>query len=242
MRFNGKMDSRISRIRQNEKKSHTEVYTKEKLYDSDTWLRKPIKTVEELVPLFADYEEVRILDLGAGIGRNSIFLAQELKENNCNIDCVDILEIAVEILVSNAEQYDVSGNICGIIKPIEEYKIQANSYDLIMAISALEHIDTEEHFFDKLREIELGIRKYGMICLVINAEVNEFNINNGAEIEPNFEVNLPTEVLMQNQGNIFKNWEILKKNVVQQNYEIPRENIRSSLSTNVVTFVARKNN
>ena len=67
-------------------------------------------------------------------------------------------------------------------------------------------------------------------------------IYNGAEIEPNFEVNLPTEVLMQNLGNIFKNWEILKKNVVQQNYEIPRENIRSSLSTNVVTFVARKNN
>ncbi|SCZ81673.1 hypothetical protein SAMN02910350_02940 [Pseudobutyrivibrio xylanivorans] len=106
------MDSRISRIRQNEKKSHTEVYTKEKLYDSNTWLRKPIKTVEELVPLFADYEEVRILDLGAGVGRNSIF----------------------------------------------------------------------------------------------------------------------------------KDWKILKKNVVQQNYEIPRENIRSSLSTNVVTFVARKNN
>ncbi|MDC7280108.1 class I SAM-dependent methyltransferase [Butyrivibrio fibrisolvens] len=242
MRFNGKMDSRISRIRQNEEKSHTEVYTKEKLYDSDTWLRKPIKTVEELVPLFVHYEEVRILDLGAGVGRNSIFLAQELKENNCQIDCVDILEIAVEILVSNAEQYDVSGNISGIIKPIEEYKIQANSYDLIMAISALEHIDTEEHFFDKLREIELGIRKYGIVCLVINTEVTEFNINNVAEIEPNFEVNLATEVLLKRLDSIFKDWKILKKNVVQQNYEIPRENIRSSLSTNVVTFVARKNN
>ncbi len=236
------MDSRISRIRQNEEKSHTEVYTKEKLYDSDTWLRKPIKTVEELVPLFVHYEEVRILDLGAGVGRNSIFLAQELKENNCQIDCVDILEIAVEILVSNAEQYDVSGNISGIIKPIEEYKIQANSYDLIMAISALEHIDTEEHFFDKLREIELGIRKYGIVCLVINTEVTEFNINNVAEIEPNFEVNLATEVLLKRLDSIFKDWKILKKNVVQQNYEIPRENIRSSLSTNVVTFVARKNN
>ena len=240
MRFNGKMDSRISRIRQNEKKSHTEVYTKEKLYDSNTWLRKPIKTVEELVPLFADYEEVRILDLGAGVGRNSIFLAQELKENNCKIDCVDILEIAIEVLENNADKYSVNENIRGIIKPIEEYKIQANSYDLIMAISALEHMDTDEHFFDKLKEIESGIRKYGIVCLVINTEVTEFNINNGAEIEPNFEVNLPTEVLLKRLDSFFKDWEILKKNVVKQNYEIPREYLKSSLSTNVVTFVARK--
>lgn len=43
------MNDRLSRIRENEKKSHTEIYTNEKLYDTDSWLARPIKTVKEIL-------------------------------------------------------------------------------------------------------------------------------------------------------------------------------------------------
>lgn len=43
------MNDRLSRIRENEKKSHTEIYTNEKLYDTNSWLAKPIKTVQEIL-------------------------------------------------------------------------------------------------------------------------------------------------------------------------------------------------
>ena len=36
------MDTKTKQIRENERLSHTEIYTKEKLYDTDTWLKKPI--------------------------------------------------------------------------------------------------------------------------------------------------------------------------------------------------------
>ena len=68
---------RIARIRESEKKSHTEIYSNEKLYSSDSWLSKPIKTVREISELFSDCDTIRVLDLGAGVGRNSIYLAEK---------------------------------------------------------------------------------------------------------------------------------------------------------------------
>ena len=41
------MDERLKRIRESERKSHVEIYTDEKLYATDSWLKKPIKTVRE---------------------------------------------------------------------------------------------------------------------------------------------------------------------------------------------------
>ena len=97
------MDKRIKEIRESEKKSHTEMYSSEELYKSGSWLNKPIKTIKEIVPLFKEYKKLNVLDLGCGIGRNSIFVAQQYQHIDCSIDCVDILEIAIEKLYLNAK-------------------------------------------------------------------------------------------------------------------------------------------
>ncbi|MDE5894233.1 MAG: hypothetical protein K2H45_15065 [Acetatifactor sp.] len=52
------MDHRLEQIRSSERKSHTEIYTSRELYQEGSWLRKPIKTVMELMPLFQDYREL----------------------------------------------------------------------------------------------------------------------------------------------------------------------------------------
>ena len=93
------MNERIIRIRESERKSHTEIYTNEKLYSSDSWLQKPIKTVKEISTLFEEYNDLKVLDLGCGVGRNSIYIAEEFKGNNCIIDCVDLLEILLNIML-----------------------------------------------------------------------------------------------------------------------------------------------
>ena len=145
------MDERLARIRESERKSHTEIYMNEELYNTNSWLQKPIKTVREISLLFDDYNELRVLDLGCGVGRNSIYIAERFKNKNCVVDCVDLLEIAIEKLMKNAKEHNVVTNINGIIKSIEEFKIDMHSYDFIMAISALEHIETEEFFLKKFR-------------------------------------------------------------------------------------------
>lgn len=73
------MNDRLARIRESEKKSHTAAYTNERLYHSDSWLQKPIRTVLGILPLFDAYKELRVLDLGCGVGRNSICVAKPVK-------------------------------------------------------------------------------------------------------------------------------------------------------------------
>lgn len=232
------MDSRIKQIRESERRSHIEMYSNEELYKPGSWLRKPIKTIQELVPLFRDYQELRVLDLGCGIGRNSIFIAREYRNIDCNIECVDILELAVEKLYANAEEYGVSSHIQGIVKPIEEYAIEENQYDFIIAVSALEHVDTKESFLRKLAEIRNGIRENGVVCLVINSDVRERDKATEEELPAQFEVNLSTEELQTILGRVFAGWTVLKTTVREQQYDIPRENGISDLRSSVVTFAA----
>ena len=234
------MDIKTKQIRENERLSHTEIYTKEKLYDTNTWLKKPIKTIQEIVPLFSGCQELRILDLGCGVGRNSIFLAEKLgAEKACRIACVDILDIAISKLNQYALEYGVSDNINGIVSSIEDFIIQENSYDLIIAVSALEHIDGEDAFIKKLEEIKNGLKKNGTVCLVINSNVKEINAETLEEIEPQFEVNISTETVQDYLNKIFSVFEIIKNNVIAQEYYIPRGPITSRLTSNVITFVAK---
>lgn len=231
---------RVDLIRSAEAKSHMEAYTSHSLFSPGSWLAKPVKTVTELLPLLEGYTVFRGLDLGSGVGRNSIPVAQCFKNIPCRIDCVDILDLAIEKLMENASQYGVADCIQGIVSAIDDYEIAADSYDLIMAVSALEHIESEAAFERKLWEIRDGLRAGGIACLIINSSVVEHNSVTGDEQMPQFEVNLQTDVLQRLLAQTFAGWQIIKRTVVHQKYDIPRENGISNLETDVVTYVVRK--
>ena len=238
--LNQRTKTELEKIRGSERKSHTEIYKNEKLYNSNSWLQKPIKTVQELALLFDKYECFRVLDLGCGIGRNSIYIAERFKDKNCIVDCVDFLDIAIEKLMENAKLHDVDFKINGNCKSNEEFKIDSQSYDFIMAVSALEHIDTEESFLIKLHEIKKGLRENGIACFVINSNVTEMNLHTSEIVAAQFEINLPTEKLQAYLSDVFNDCKLVKTSVVKQEYDIPREMFVSRLRTNVVTYVVRK--
>ena len=233
-------ENRLKQIRESEKQSHIEMYSNSELYKEGSWLRKPIKTVLDIIPLFNDYSELNVLDLGCGVGRNCIAVAQSFKNIPCRIDCVDILDLAIEKLYENAEELGVASSINGIVETIENYPVGENKYDLVLAVSALEHIDSEQSFLSKLSEINRGIRKNGIVCLVINSDVKETDKSTDEEIPAQFEVNLQTEKLQAVLKEKFSDFEIMKTAVSEQQYDIPRGDIISDLKTKVVTFVARK--
>lgn len=74
--------------------------------------------------LFSDYKDLRVLDLGCGVGRNSIYIAKAFEGETCTVDCIDILDVAIEILKKNSKEYNVEHRINGIVKPIEKFKIE----------------------------------------------------------------------------------------------------------------------
>ena len=234
------MESRIEHIRESERQSHTEIYSKEVLYNSDSWLKKPIKTVQEIVPFFSQYDSLRVLDLGCGVGRNSIYIAEQFFESDCIIDCVDILDIAIEKLQIYANEHGVAERIRGYVDTIEHFKIKKASYDFIIVVSALEHVENKEILSNKLQEIEEGLRANGIVCLVINSEVKEWKVDSLENIDPQFEVNLLTDEIRAYIENTFSNYETIKNTLSNQEYDIPRDEYVSHLTTNVVTYVGRK--
>lgn len=230
----------LNSIREAEKESHLEVYSTAKLFEIGSWLQKPVKTVLDILPCFKNYKELKVLDLGCGVGRNCIPIAQEYKNIICKVDCVDILDYAIEELIKNSIKYNVKENINGIVSSIDDFFIKENHYDFILAVSALEHINSAQAFADKLIEIRNGTKKDGIVCFIINSEITEINKETKEKLVPQFEVNLKTDELMTLLNKTFSGWKILKNTIRTQKYDIPRKNCVADLTTDVVTFVARK--
>ena len=230
----------LEKIRQAEAASHREAYSTHALFAPGSWLAKPVKTVLELLPLFEGCEAFRGLDLGSGVGRNSIPVAQAFSHIPCRVECVDILDLAIEKLLENARYYGVADAIRGTVSSIEAYPIAPDSYDLILAVSSLEHTDSVVGLERKLMEIRDGLRPGGIACLIVNTGVREQDKVTGAVLRPQFEVNLPTEDMHRLLKKIYGDFDILKDTVVHQCYDIPREGGLAALETDVVTYAVRR--
>ena len=181
-----------------------------------------------------------MLDLGCGVGRNSIPIAQAFQNAKCIIDCVDILDMAIDKLNYYSDEYGVSDCINGIVTSIDDFEIEKNGYDIILSVSSLEHINSEDAFINKLYEIRNGIKENGVVCLIVNSEISETDKQSGKPLEPQFEVNLKTDKLVSLFQDVFIDWQFLKTTVVNQRYDIPRNDCVADLTTNVVTCVVRK--
>ena len=91
-----------------------------------------------------------------------------------------------------------------------------------------------------MNEIRKGIRECGIVCLILNTQVEERDIVTDERLIAQFEVNLPTEYLQKRLKEIFEGWKILKETVKQQTWETGRRDRTVQIMTNVVTFVAVK--
>lgn len=103
-----------------------------------------------------------------------------------------------------------------------------------------DRLNSEKSFWRKLDEMKKGIRKNGIVCLVMNSGVTEKDKRTGENLPPQFEVNLSTDELLDKLDKRFLHWKKLKVTVRKQQYEIPREQGISQLKTEVVTYVARR--
>ncbi len=230
----------LESIRESERKSHEEIYSSAKLFEKGSWLQKPVKTVLDILPIFSEYKSISVLDLGCGVGRNAVPIAQFCSDKFSRIDCIDILEFAVSKLNEYSKEFGVHHIINGIVSSIDDYPIRACGYDFILAVSSLEHVDSFESFRKKLVEIREGTKINGVVCLIVNSEVSEVDKESGNNLVPQFEVNIKTDELISILNETFVDWTVLKSTVVNQRYDIPRENCVADLSSNVVTYVVRK--
>ncbi|WP_440895727.1 class I SAM-dependent methyltransferase [Amphibacillus sp. Q70] len=231
--------NRIEKIRKEEKKYHDYCYENYKLFEQGSWLYKPVKTVMDLLPLLNN-ENIQVLDLGSGVGRNSIPIAQAIKDRNGKVVCVDLLDIALSKLEQYSKMYQVDQVIETVKADIGHYQITKNEYDLIIAVSTLEHVETEAIFESVIKQMALGTKTGGINCLIVNSQVEEFDLESNRTIDAMMEVNLKTETMINKLNQIYVGWEVLNQLVKPLEYKIIRNGKEILLKTNAITYVVRK--
>ena len=230
--------SRMTEIRRAEAQSHTAAYESLELYAPGSWLSKPVKALGALLPLYAEKRGLRVLDLGSGVGRNAIACAMELP--GCTVECVDILPIAIEKLLENAEKMGVGDSVRGIAAPVDGFEIEEKGYDLILAASVLEHLDSRTSAIRKMGQIARGIRPGGAAMILMNTGVREWDADTGEMLDAQFEVNLPPEEVRALLDDFFRGWEVLWDKCIHYEYPVPRGERVAVISSEVVTFTARR--
>lgn len=230
--------SNVDAIRNAEIEYHDSFYKSTKLYEPGSWIGKPVANVMEAFELIDNSKPLKILDLGSGVGRNAIAIAQKSIDGTV-VDCVDLLSSAIEILNDNAKAYNVKDKINGIVSTIENYQMD-NNYDFIIGVSTLEHVNDEVAFKKVLNDIKNHLVINGVTCLIINSEVQEKDIETGELLVPQFEVNIPTKDVQKLVHKVFNDFEFIKEEIKNLNYAIERAGKDVNLSTNAVTFIIRR--
>ncbi|WP_059173093.1 class I SAM-dependent methyltransferase [Bacillus sp. FJAT-27445] len=230
---------KIALIRKAEKVYHDFCYENYKLFEQGSWLHKPVQTVMDLMPFF-EMQNCRVLDLGCGVGRNSIPIAEQIKNNNGKVICVDLLPSAIAKLDQYRREFKVEDVIELEQADIADYKIKAASFDLILAVSSLEHVSSEGKLDQVLKNMANGTKSGGINCIIINSQVREIDLKTGEELEAMMEVNLCTEEMERKLEWNYKGWDVLRQLVKPLEYTIVRGDREVLLTTNAVTFVVKK--
>lgn len=232
--------NKVANIRAAEKKYHDFCYDNYSLFEPGSWLHKPVKTVINLLEGYKNKEYVSVLDLGSGIGRNSIPIAESMKNRNGKVICVDLLESALEKLLDYSKNFGVEQFIVPKLSDIEHFIIDQEEYDIIVAVSALEHVSSESVLERKLTEMSLGTKPDGANCIIIGSNIKEINLESGLELDPMFEVNITTERMLELLDYCYASWEVEKRFVKPLEYEIERNGQLVKLTTDCITYIAKK--
>lgn len=133
-----------------------EEYDRKRLMTGDKPAKSFLKLVKQLRKEGVDFEQVRVLDLGSGEGKNAIYLAGLGAE----VDCIEIAANAVavtqqKIAAGNlGEQVRVSqGSICEI------YPFDDDSFDLVIDVTSSNSLTEAErnmYLFESNRVLKPG--------------------------------------------------------------------------------------
>lgn len=193
-------------------KYHEEYYGKHALFEKGCWLEKPDQLSMDLAAKLCSQtskeREINILDLGCGVGRNTIPLATELKSKNAQILGVDFLQTAVDKLLANASTYGVDNNVSGIRSDMESFDIKKWHYDLILAVSVLEHCSSYEGILKVIDRMISGTKNggYNRLEFTTNRNVRDKNTN---EAIPTFvETPLESDTLTEMLKEKYREWRI----------------------------------
>jgi 2-polyprenyl-3-methyl-5-hydroxy-6-metoxy-1,4-benzoquinol methylase len=232
--------ARLQKIRKEERKYHEKCFENYKLYDKGSWLHKPVKLIMDLVSQLDGSKPIIILDLGCGVGRNSLPLARKLQYSGGRVVCVDLLDKALHKLKRYSQKYGVKDVIVTEQADIGDYRIPASEYDYIVAASSLEHCKSEDVLKKVLHTIAEGTKNGGINCIIMNTNIQEIDAATGDRRETLIEVVMAKEKVLDILRSNYEGWEELHLSDEPLELDIERDEQPVIMKADCLTFAVRK--
>ncbi|NUJ98013.1 class I SAM-dependent methyltransferase [Candidatus Gracilibacteria bacterium] len=198
------------KIRKYEQEYHDNLYATTKLGEKGSWLSSPISSVINGVN-FLNTKNISVLDIGCGVGRHCIPIAKEIQDAGGGVIGIDILALAGEKLEENKKNFGVKKDALFFEKiSIEDYKIEKEQFDYIIAVSSLEHTENIKTLKKVLKKMTYGTKKGGINYIIISVDNTLYNPLKNIFLEPMVEKNLQGSEAKKLLDDYYKDWEIIE--------------------------------
>jgi ubiquinone/menaquinone biosynthesis C-methylase UbiE len=141
-------------------------------------LKTPVPFLAEALPVFKQLKVKRVLDLGCGVGRNSIYLAKE----GFDIVGVDVSKSALKLANKWAEEERLS-NVTFTLGTMVSIPFDDCHFDAVVSISVIHH-GIKKDILTTITEINRILKKKGIFLANI-ASVEDPRYGEGEKTEEN---------------------------------------------------------
>jgi cyclopropane fatty-acyl-phospholipid synthase-like methyltransferase len=200
-------ESTLTRARAETISYHTQYYTKHKLFENGSWLEIPDAGIPTLINRFAGSPDFRVLDLGAGVGRNAIALAKALPQDS-RVTCVELISVATDLLRKYAAEHQVEEKIVVVNEDFETVSFPENQFNLVLGISTLEHCSSQQSIVALIERAQKWTRQGGMHFMNFSTDRTVVDHETGEPIETNVETRLKKDEWLEELARLYTGWEI----------------------------------
>jgi SAM-dependent methyltransferase len=157
----------FERARRETVRYHEELYASASLGQAGTWLAKPHRLLADALERVPSGKPVVAYDLGAGIGRHTIPLLEELPAGS-DVFAVDLLPSALRSLES-AVPPGIRTRLRTRPADLDGFAFEAPA-DLILAFSAIEHLRDLDAVRALLHRVRAATRPGGVVAIGVVAD------------------------------------------------------------------------
>ena len=120
----------------------------------------------EIVKAIKEMECKNILEIGCGIARDTLAIAQ--KNKKCRIMCIDIAPVMIKKAKDLIKEKELEKRTSFILGGIQDIKLKENSFDGIIAKSVLHHLFSKSDIVLACKNIHKSLKSKGIFILVEN--------------------------------------------------------------------------
>ena len=232
-------DSAFAQGRAETLRYHEDLYESTPLGAADSWLLEPDQLVLKALTLCGGANPIQAFDLGAGVGRHTIPMAQGLAAGS-KVIAVDVIPSAIAHLKANCAAAGVLDMVTPVVGDLEKFTFDTSmALGLIVGFSAVEHVSSITAMRGLLCRCAAATAPGGLIALGIFADRIE-ELADGTIRPALVEFELDSTTVHSLLDEVFSSWIVEYAHTGAEHVPEERDGIPYKLESTLTQFIGRR--